>query len=518
MAKRSRTEYSVINMVTSFGGYILNILLSFICRIFFVRQLGSQYLGIDGLFSNILSMLSLAELGIGTAMIYALYEPIAKGDYLKINAYMHIYGIAYKIIGCVIAVFGVLLLPFLNLLIQRPPNIGENISILYLIFLFSTVSSYFFSYRSSVLIANQKNYIVLIISYIFVIIQNIAQIISLLVFKSYIIYLVIQVLFVLLTNIFISVRAGKEYPYINSKDRIKLTKQEVWTLVRNIKALTVSKLSGLLVNNTDNIVITYFNGLVTTGVVSNYSLLTNTINSLANQVFNSFSASLGNLNAVGEDNHKYEVFRVLNLINFWIYGWASIGIIVLSNDIVELFFGFEYVMQIWIPIILSINFYILGMQCVVGIYKSTMGLFKFGQYILLITASLNLIGDVILGQRFGVFGIFLATAIARLVTNVWYDPFVIFKYGFHRKFKLYLMRYIGYAMILAVSCLVTYEICNLFQLSLVFRLLLKVLICMIFPNVIFILAFYRLPEFKYLLRIIKTLKKNISSKIFRKNN
>ena len=107
MAKRSRTEYSVINMVTSFGGYILNILLSFICRIFFVRQLGSQYLGIDGLFSNILSMLSLAELGIGTAMIYALYEPIAKGDYLKINAYMHIYGIAYKIIGCVIAVFGV---------------------------------------------------------------------------------------------------------------------------------------------------------------------------------------------------------------------------------------------------------------------------------------------------------------------------------------------------------------------------------------------------------------------------
>ena len=200
-------------------------------------------------------------------------------------------GYSHKIIGCVIAVFGVLLLPFLNLLIQRPPNIDENISILYLIFLFSTVSSYFFSYRSSVLIANQKNYIVLIISYIFVIIQNIAQIISLLVFKSYIIYLVIQVLFVLLTNIFISVRAGKEYPYINSKDRIKLTKQEVWTLVRNIKALTVSKLSGLLVNNTDNIVITYFNGLVTTGVVSNYSLLTNTINSLANQVFNSFSAS-----------------------------------------------------------------------------------------------------------------------------------------------------------------------------------------------------------------------------------
>src|SRR5699024_506715 len=153
----------------------------------------------------------------------------------------------------------------------------------------------------------------------------------------------------------------------------------------NIKALTVSRLSGILVNNTDNIVITYFNGLVTTGVVSNYSLLTNTINSLANQVFNSISASLGNLNAVSDDEHKYEVFKVLNLVNFWLYVWASIGIVVLSNDIVELFFGKNYVMEIEISIILAINFYMLGMQCVVGIYKSTMGLFKFGQYILLIT-------------------------------------------------------------------------------------------------------------------------------------
>lgn len=517
MTKRSRTEYSIINMMASVGGYGLNILLSFICRIFFVRQLGSEYLGINGLFSNILSMLSLAELGIGTAMIYALYKPIAEEDHPKITAYMRIYGIAYKIIGCVIAVLGVALIPFLNVLINNPPNIQENITVLYLMFLFSTVSSYFYSYRSSILVANQKNYIVLAISYVVVIIQDIAQIVSLLVFRNYMIYLILQVIFVLLSNIMISIKAEKEYPYIKEKSTVKLSKNEIWTLIKNIKALTVSRLSGILVNNTDNIVITYFNGLVTTGVVSNYSLLTNTINSLANQVFNSISASLGNLNAVGDDEHKYEVFKVLNLVNFWLYGWASIGIIVLSNDIVELFFGKNYVVGIEIPIILAINFYMLGMQCVVGIYKSTMGLFKFGQYILLITAGINLVGDIILGQYYGVFGIFLATAIARLVTNTWYDPFVIFKHGFHKKFRSYLGRYGMYLLVLITACLVCYGICGLLQLSLFPRLLLKTVICIIIPNLIFGIVFYRFAEFKYLLRLAARIKDKIVQRFMSRN-
>lgn len=513
MAGRSRTEYSIINMMASVGGYILNILLSFICRIFFVRQLGPEYLGINGLFSNILSMLSLAELGIGTAMIYALYKPVAENNHSKIAAYMHIYGIAYKVIGCVIAIFGVALIPFLDILIKNPPNISENITVLYIMFLFSTVSSYFYSYRSSILIANQKNYIVLAISYIIVIIQDIVQIITLLVFKDFMLYLVVQVIFVLLNNIIISKKAVKDYPYIKDKNTKKLSKNEIWTLVKNIKALTVTKLSGIVVNNTDNIVITYFSGLITTGVVSNYSLLTNTINSLVNQIFNSISASLGNLNTVADEEHKYEIFKVLNLVNFWLYGWASIGIIVLADDIVELFFGQKYVMKTEISIILAVNFYMLGMQCVIGIYKSTMGLFRYGQYILLITAGFNLIGDIILGQRYGVLGILEATAIARALTNTWYDPWMIFKHGFHKRFIPYLIRYGMYLILLIVTCGTCYELSGLFQLPLIPRLLVKTMICMIIPNLFFGIVFYRFTEFKYLLSIIKNIKEQIIKKI-----
>lgn len=518
MADRSRTAYSIINMIASIGGYALNILLSFICRIFFVRQLGSEYLGINGLFSNILSMLSLAELGVGTAMIYALYKPVAQNNYPKIAAYMRIYGVAYKVIGCVIAVFGVALIPFLDILIKNPPNISENITVLYLIFLFSTVSSYFFSYRGAIFTANQKNYVMLAISYIVVIIQNIAQIIALLIFRSFMLYLILQVAFVLLSNMIISVKAARDYPYIENKNADKLSKDEVWALIKNIKALTVTKLSGILVNNTDNIVITYFNGLIATGVVSNYSLLTSTINSLANQVFTSMSSSVGNLNAVADEKHKYEIFKALNLVNFWLYGWAAIGIIMLSDDIVELFFGKSYVMGIEISIILAVNFYMLGMQSVVGMYKSTMGLFRYGQYILLITASFNLIGDVILGQRYGVFGIFLATAIARALTNTWYEPLVIFKHGFHKKITPYFLRYSMYLLLLTITCSFCYFLGGLFQLSLIPRLMIKIIIFVVIPNLFFGLVFYRSTEFKYLISVLKRIKGQVAQKIAKRES
>ena len=509
MADRSRTEYSMINIAVSIGGYILNVLLSFICRIVFVRQMSSEYLGINGLFSNILSMLSLAELGIGTAMIYALYKPVAENDCKKTAAYMRVYGIAYRVIGTVVAVIGISLIPFMDILIKDPPSVQENITVLYLFFLFSTVCSYFLGYRSSIFIANQKNYVVLAISYCVVILQNIAQIAALVAFQNYQIYLILQVVFALMRDMIISMIAVKKYPYIKKERSERLTKQEIIRLARNIKALTVTKLSGVLVNNTDNIVITYFDGLITTGVVSNYSLLISTINSLINQVFSSISASLGNLNAIGDEKHKYEVFRALNLANFWMYGWAAIGIVVLSNDVVELFFGHSYVMGPEISVILAINFYMLGMQCVVGMYKSTMGLFRHGQYILLVTAILNLAGDVIFGQKYGVFGIFLATAVSRFLTNTWYEPFVVFRHGFHLGFKSYILKYCIYLVLLAGTCVVCCAICTLVKLSLVPRLFVKCLICIVIPNAVFMAAFFRTPEFRYLMMIVSRVKERI---------
>ena len=263
MSKRSRTEYSLINIMVGMGGYFFNTILGFICRMVFVKCLPAEYLGINGLFTNILSMLSLAELGIGTAIVYALYKPLAENNEEKIASLMQFYGKAYRVIGCVVGVVGLALLPFLHSLIGETPGIKENIYLIYAVYLFNTCLTYFFSYRASLLTAAQRNYVQLGISYLITTIQSGAQIFALLITREYFLYLGIQTLGTLIFNIVISKKTIKDYPYIEKKDIKPLEKEEKISLSKNIKALTVSKISELLVNSTDNIIITYFSGLIT---------------------------------------------------------------------------------------------------------------------------------------------------------------------------------------------------------------------------------------------------------------
>lgn len=210
---------------------------------------------------------------------------------------------------------------------------------------------------------------------------------------------------------------------------------------------------------------------------------------------------------------KYNVFKALNLANFWIYGWATVGIVVLSTDIVSLVFGSNYKMHMGIPIILAINFYMLGMQCVVGIYTSTMGLFKYGQYILLLTAVINLIGDFVLGKRYGVMGIFAATVISRLITNTWYGPFVIYKFGFQKDFKKYIVRYMLYAGVLTITCSICYGLSTLVTCGLISTLIVKFVICIVIPNSFFAIVFHRWEEFQYFAKMLKRIRENVVQKI-----
>lgn len=498
MEKKSRTTYSLINMFANSAGYGINIILSFICRMVFVRCLSQEYLGVNGLFTNILSMLSLAELGIGTAIVYAMYKPIAENDQEKLASLMKFYGTAYKAIGCTVALFGLALLPFLDLIIGEQPGIADNLHFLYLLYLFNSASSYFFSYRTTILTASQRNYVVVLINYIVVILQNIIQIIVLLTIKNFTAYLVIQILCGLVTNIITSQKAKKDYPFIDQKKVKPLSREEKLGLVKNVKALTVYKLSGLLVNNTDNIVITYFDGLVTTGVASNYTLLSGMLTSLLNMVFGSMTASVGNLNAKESDETKYRIFKALNLVNFWLYAWGAVGIIVVSGDLVCLLFGENYVLPQSIPIILAINFYMVGMQTTVLNYKSTMGLFRYGQYLLLVTAAINIVGDIVLGSKFGLLGIFVATAVSRLFTNTWYEPYAVYKYGLHRNPVQYLWIYLKYLIILILCTGLCYFLCAMLKVSLVPQIFIKILVCSVIPNLVFLCVFGRTEEGKYL--------------------
>lgn len=507
MAQKSRTEYSILNIVTGLGGYAVNTVIGLICRMVFTRTLSAEYLGVGGLFTNILSMLSLAELGIGSAIIYALYKPLAVGDKDKIASLVKFYGQCYRIIGIVVGAVGIALMPFLKFLIDTP-NIKESIYLIYSLFLLNSACSYFFSYRSSLIMAAQQNYIVTATNYAVTICQSILQIVWLLVTQEYIGYLIIQCIGGWIYNLTISYVAKKKFPYIVAQDIKPLEKEERGVLIRNVYALMVWKLCGLLVNSTDNIIITYFSGLAAVGLASNYTLLSTTLNSLLKQLFNGITASVGNLNAIETKEKKLKIFNAINLANFWLFGWAAIGIVVVSSDVVRLMFGESYVLPIEIPFVIALNFYMVGMQNAVWTYKNTMGLFRQGRYLLILTAIVNLICSLWLGKIWGLFGILLATAISRALTNTWYDPYVVFKYGLEEKTSRYYVKYGAYAVVLGLAGGASLAACSCVDFSPLSNAIVKFLICCVIPNMVFLLCFYRTVEFQYFTNLFSSLVKN----------
>lgn len=501
MAKITRTEYSTLNILTGIGGYIVNTLLGLACRMVFTRMLSADYLGVNGLFTNILSMLSLAELGIGTAIVYALYKPLAENDKPRIAMLVKFYGQCYKAIGIFIAFLGLCLMPFLNKLISEQPNISESIFVIYALYLFNTASTYFFSYRGSLLMAAQQNYIVTGINYFVTISQSIIQMLFLVMTHSYMLYLIIQTVGTLVYNILISNIAKRRFPFIADKKIPALDRPTKKDLSKNIRALIVIKISGMLVNQTDSLIITYFNGLVVTGYTSNYTLLSGTLNSLLNIFFSGITASVGNFNAVEDRNRKLNLFHNINFINFWLFGWAAIGIFLVSNDLVSLLFGNSYVLPLSIPFVIALNFYLVGMQSAVWTFKNTLGLFRPGRYLLIITAILNLACSIYLGEMWGVFGILLATSISRLFTNIWYDPYAIFKYGFQESVFPYFKKYLKFALILFLTGGICYYLCSLCHFTIWANVIVKFIICCIVPNAVFLVCFYRAEEFQYFVHL-----------------
>ena len=505
MSNNSRTANSIKNIATGFLGQFITTILGFTSRTVFINCLTTEYLGVNGLFTNILSMLSLAELGIGTAIIYALYKPLAEKDENQIAKLINFYSKAYTCIGIFVFISGIVLLPFLKFIIRDAPNISESLYVIYIIYLFNTSISYFFSYKNSLIVADQKNYITLLSSYAITTIQTLLQIVALVVTNNFIVYLIVQTICTFINNLFISIIANKMYPFLKNNKKLKLDQSEKKSLISNVKALVVVKISGVLVNNTDNIIITYFEGLTSVGLCSNYNLLIGVIGTALNQIFNGLTASIGNLNAKENKERREEFFDILNFCNFWLFGWCAICIVLLINDVIILWVGKEYVLDISIPIILAINFYMVGMQNAVWTYKNTLGIFRQGRYILFITAGINLVASMYLGGKYGLFGILLATTISRLFTNTWFDPYIVYKVGFKKNGKKYFIKYISYIIILLVSGGITGYLLSLVGVKSYIGFIIKLFICITIPNLIILLMFRRTKEMNYILKFIKNI-------------
>jgi len=498
----TRTENSTKNMYTGLVYQILILIFRFVTRTVFIRILGSEYLGINGLFSNILTLLSLADLGIGGALVYSLYEPIAKGDKERQKIIVQYLHKIYTYIGIAIIGIGVILLPFLKYIIKEEVNF-INLSIVFLIYVFQTASTYlFYPSKTEFLCANQKRYIYNNIANIVVIVSNITQILVLIIFKNFYIYLITIIVFNIIQSYLIAKITNKLYPYIIEKTDKTLTKKEKKNLFKDCGSLMIYRINYVVLTATDNIIISKYLGLALVGIYSNYVLITNSIVNILSTFFDSVTASIGNLHATKEENKDYFIFKLINFITSCCFGIFAIGVYVLVNDFITIWLGKEYLLSSLFVIIISINLYIEGIRKFLSTYRSTYGLFRQAKFMPLLGVIVNIVVSVVLVKKIGIFGVLLGTLISNLITFMWYDPYAIYKYVFKKNPIEYYFKNIGYLILFVSLAFVCEKICNFIVIKGILGFIVHGIICVSVPALIILLIFYKSEYIQYLKSII----------------
>lgn len=493
---KGRVQNSINNVKSGFITQVINKLMMFLVRTVFINCLNSEYLGIHGLFTNILTILSFAELGIGTAIIFNMYKPVAKDDRQKIKSLMDLYNKCYRIIGIVIFFLGLLVIPFMKYLVKDISNINENVILIYILYLINTSISYFFTYKKSIIIAYQKQSIINNIDSVFFVVKSAFEILFLLLTKNFIIYLLIQIVGTFIENLIISIKSDQLFPYLNQKSNVNLSKKEKKGIFDNVKALIVFQFGLIIMNGTDNILLATLINITAVGLCSNYTMIVNAIKSILSVSLSGVVASVGNLNAVGTRQQKEDIFYQLTFIYYIIYSFCAVALIVLLNPFIKIWLGEKYLLGMSVSVALALNFFVDGLRQPGFMYRTTLGMFQKSKIIPYIGAITNIVLSIILCRYFGIAGIFYATIISQLVSYSWIDPFLIHKFEFDSSFKKYLKKYIIYIITFVLVLSISLFVSNLLKTNLYVEFLYKIIVAIIIPNFINIFLFYNCKEFK----------------------
>ncbi|MBQ4120200.1 MAG: oligosaccharide flippase family protein [Clostridia bacterium] len=500
-----RIKKSLTNIMTGLAGQLFLTITGFVTRTVFISQLGSTYLGVSGLFSNVLTILSFAELGIGQAIVFSLYKPIAENDQEKICTLMDLYAKVYRALFFIVLILGFAILPFLPYIIADIDAV-PHIRIIYSMYVANSAFSYLFSYRSTFITATQNNHIINIFNILSSLFLSVSQIATLYLFKNYFVYLSLQIGFGVLTNFVIYIYSNKKFPFLKNKNAKPLPKEEFNSIKKNVGALVIYKIGTIALNSTDNIIISAFIGIKTVGYYSNYHLLEISVRGVLSTIFGNLTASIGNLNASDDDDQKYFMFNVINLATFWFYGVCSICLLICMTPFVKVWIGEEYLLSFPVVAIMCANFYVAGMLFSSFNYRQTMGLFTKGKLRPIISAIINLVVSIVLAQVWGLTGVFVGTIIARLTTNAWYDPYLVFKYGLKKSPAKYFIDYIMKALILIATAILCLFVTSYIPDINIFTVLLKAIVTFIISNGVILVVNFRTKEFKYLLGVVKNFK------------
>ena len=489
------------NIKYSFINYIIINLIKFLVRIVFINELSIEYLGIHSLFSNILMMLSLAELGMGSAIVYSLYKPLAYNDRVIVKSIMRLFKKVYIAVSGIILVLGLLLFPFLDSFIKYGQGVPQ-VHYFYLVFLLNTVVSYLWTYKRSLLIADQKQYVVNIYQAAVQVLIAVLQIIFLLIFADYWCFIILMLLGTVLENFCIARKADKEYPYLNEKAEV-LDLDIKHQIVKNTKAMICHKIGGMVVFSSSNLVLSKFAGLAAVGLYSNYYMVIAALNAFAGKFFESITASIGNLMVLEENSKKVKAFKVIEFITALQAAICFCGLYVLFNPFVELWVGKEYLFSDAVVAAMAFSFYLTYMRKAVLMFRDACGLYWNDRYKPLAESIINLAASIYLTVHYGVIGVVLGGIISTLLTCFWVEPYVLFNNGINIKLKDYFTDYLKFTVIAFVSALSSkFVYSSLFVKVTLLNFIAGIFICVSITLVLWYAVFNNRKEMQYLMKFV----------------
>lgn len=437
----SRIANTYRNMLFAMISQITTVLLTIASRAVFVKTLNAEYMGTSGLFSNILSILSLAELGVGTAITYSLYKPISDNNHERIKSFMRLYKHIYWGIGCFIFIIGCILLPFIDSFIREKPNI-PNLNLIFLLFVFQSSTTYFFSYKTQFLTATQNDYILQKFKIAFTILQVTLQIGYLYIFREYLGFLLIGIIVPFMNNVLASRYVDRLFPYLKEK-AIPLTKDDLKPIKRNVFALFLYRVAQNLSATIDTLIVSKFIGIIEVAIYYNYHFLLSFANVLFTNILGMIAPSLGNLLVSEANEKKVQIFETLQFVYYWIGTLMGVAIIVLFNTFIELWLGTDYLFNQTLVVALAVSSTVTNFQRPCAMMRDTGGLFWYGRYRPVASSIINIVASVCFVKFYGVIGVVMGTVLSKLLTYAWYDPYIVFKYAISSSLKRYYYRYLS---------------------------------------------------------------------------
>lgn len=498
MEQKSRTEYSALNTSAAMISRILTILVGYFTRVVFTHLLSESYVGLNGLLLDVVNVLSFTELGIGTAITYALYKPVAEGNVEKQKSLMRLYRNLYWMVAAIVLCAGLLVLPFMDVLIKNKADV-EHLTLIYLMYLVNAALSYLFNYKRALLDVHQLLYIGVFYYSGFLLLQYIPQIVILILTKNFLLYLLAALLCTLCCGIAIAAKADRTFPFLRDKQVQPLPAEERRKITQNIRAMLMHKIGSTIVNSTDNLLLSSIVGISSTACYSNYYLIIGSVRQVLNQMFQGITASVGNLGITEDEKHIRRILEATFFMGQWMYGIVAIFLYELLSLFVEISFGAQYVYEQSIVLILCVNFYVTGMRQAVLVFRDTMGLFWYDRYKAVAESVINLVASIVLAKSFGTAGVFIGTLISTMTTSAWVEPLVLYRIRLKASPMGYYGKYALYTLIILGAAFLTDYVCGMITGSGWRLLLLRLPVCIVIPNLLLLLCYHRTWEFRLLM-------------------